>query len=475
LISLADIDPLIYGFFYHAVNLLLKNYFLCFMTSKKVIFIFTKAYGHLIKTAMIADFYERSGYKVKYFVKGENKAFFTAHPFTNELMTSTPFGFSNEDFDMVGGKKHSYWHRLKSRFSGKVYQERKVEVESIVRSENPNIIFLDEFCATDFIIIYPLLKTYQKCIVLTPFLPSIPNSGTPPINSFTFPNNNVAEIWKAELKKQNNGIWKRKFKYFFRDNISINNQYLKQQKISNTYKISFYWEYIPVFNNLEKWYLQPAEIDFSPQKLPPLHRYIGPLIDINRKELIDERYKMFLKYASANKNAKIIFCSLGSVITQLEKDENVIISFFNRIAQVAQQNPNWYFALKIPPNIQEKVKLKSINIRVFIFPPYLDLLKKADIFITHCGGNSYLESVYMETPMLAVPPSDMWDYNGNAARIVYHQLGLKSTIYASADDYSALIHELLQNEKYNNAVKKMKNIFLEKYNEDYLKHLNLPN
>lgn len=43
------------------------------------------------------------------------------------------------------------------------------------------------------------------------------------------------------------------------------------------------------------------------------------------------------------------------------------------------------------------------NIKVFSHVDQLDILSKADVFITHCGMNSVSESLYMATPMILYP------------------------------------------------------------------------
>lgn len=43
------------------------------------------------------------------------------------------------------------------------------------------------------------------------------------------------------------------------------------------------------------------------------------------------------------------------------------------------------------------------NIRVFPYVDQLDILSKADVFITHCGMNSVSESLYMAAPMVLYP------------------------------------------------------------------------
>jgi MGT family glycosyltransferase len=43
------------------------------------------------------------------------------------------------------------------------------------------------------------------------------------------------------------------------------------------------------------------------------------------------------------------------------------------------------------------------NIKVYPYVDQLDVLSKADAFITHCGMNSVSESLYMATPMILYP------------------------------------------------------------------------
>lgn len=43
------------------------------------------------------------------------------------------------------------------------------------------------------------------------------------------------------------------------------------------------------------------------------------------------------------------------------------------------------------------------NIKVYPYVDRLDVLSRADVFITHCGMNSVSESLYMAKPMILYP------------------------------------------------------------------------
>jgi len=48
--------------------------------------------------------------------------------------------------------------------------------------------------------------------------------------------------------------------------------------------------------------------------------------------------------------------------------------------------------------------------------------------INHGGINTIKECIHENVPMLTYPLSPEWDQPGNAARVVYHQLGLMGNI-----------------------------------------------
>src|SRR5262249_49884574 len=63
------------------------------------------------------------------------------------------------------------------------------------------------------------------------------------------------------------------------------------------------------------------------------------------------------------------------------------------------------------------------NIHVFDFVPQLEMLRITDVFITHGGSGSVREALARAVPMLVYPRSH--DQIGNAARVVFHRLGLR--------------------------------------------------
>jgi UDP:flavonoid glycosyltransferase YjiC (YdhE family) len=99
------------------------------------------------------------------------------------------------------------------------------------------------------------------------------------------------------------------------------------------------------------------------------------------------------------------------------------------------------------------------NIFILQSVPQLLVLSWTDVFITHGGLNSIKESVYAEVPMLVYPVIPQTDLNGNAARVVYHKLGLNGNLEQdTAEDIQNKIEELLSNSEYKTNIRKLKEI-----------------
>jgi len=77
--------------------------------------------------------------------------------------------------------------------------------------------------------------------------------------------------------------------------------------------------------------------------------------------------------------------------------------------------------------------------------PQLQVLGRARMMITHCGTNSLMECASRGVPMIAFPLG--FDQPGNAARAVYHGLGLRGDFRrATADSIGRLIDAVLGDE-----------------------------
>ena len=100
---------------------------------------------------------------------------------------------------------------------------------------------------------------------------------------------------------------------------------------------------------------------------------------------------------------------------------------------------------------REKLGALPDNIKVYPYVDQLDVLSKADAFITHCGMNSVSESLYMAAPMVLYPQTG--EQNAVARRVT--EIGAGSMLEDdSSEGIRASIQEILNNKAYGDAAAK---------------------
>ena len=96
------------------------------------------------------------------------------------------------------------------------------------------------------------------------------------------------------------------------------------------------------------------------------------------------------------------------------------------------------------------------NVQAFPFVDQLEVLSKADAFITHCGMNSVSESLYMATPLVLYPQT-------NEQRAVAKRAEEKGAGVVLSDDSTEgikkAVTEILGNPSYAAAAKEICNDF----------------
>lgn len=127
---------------------------------------------------------------------------------------------------------------------------------------------------------------------------------------------------------------------------------------------------------------QPYESEFSEEH----YKFLGPSIYERRGEAFD-----------FEKGTKpVVYISLGTVV------KGTLSFFQNCIEAFRGENVDVIISLgkKFEAN-----KLKNIpsNIHIFSFVPQLEVLKIANVFVTHGGMNSVSEALVYGTPMVVIP------------------------------------------------------------------------
>lgn len=163
----------------------------------------------------------------------------------------------------------------------------------------------------------------------------------------------------------------------------------------------------------------------------PDYIFAGPSID-RQQEVYDMDF-------SAIGDRRLIYISLGSLNTDF-------IDFY-KTCIIALRDTDYYVTMSIGKKckVSELGEIPS-NFLVKEFLPQLEILQRADAFITHAGFNSVNEALYFGVPMLAFPQVN--DQHMVAKRLVSMQLGMTEGIKElSPEVLSSKIEALLMDEK----------------------------
>jgi MGT family glycosyltransferase len=132
-------------------------------------------------------------------------------------------------------------------------------------------------------------------------------------------------------------------------------------------------------------YFQPYSESFDES-----YKFIGPSI-IDRKENIDSNLEN-------KENKKIIYISLGTIF-------NNSIEFYESCFEaLANMNVEVIMSVGKKTDINMFKDIPS-NFIVRNYVPQLEILKYADVFITHGGMNSTNEGLYYDIPLILIPQS----------------------------------------------------------------------
>jgi len=437
---------------------------------KTAVFLFTNLTGHLNPTIKLAQYHQKQGYQAYYCGLSDLLPFTHKHNFGFYLLNSLPFATGFDD--ILNDNQNEKWlESLLDRYTDKLYKLRKNDITRLVNELNPDLIFLDEFNYSDFILFYPFLEKRRLIILQTKF-PMYESEVVPPLNIFEFPNKNAKSFWKTYLRKKKWQTFTEYLKYFGKNDLNLLEQKFKAQNIAETFQINTNKAFKPTFKNVEEWFLVPKELDFKEQILFPWQNYIGPMVDTNRKENLDTMYLNFIEKQKATENSKLIYCSLGTVLkSHIKFRKGGIDTFFNNLINIAFEQPNLYFLVVLDKEMRVKFESKSKNLLFVNYAPQIDILKKADVFLTHAGSGSVFEAVFCALPMILFPLNNKWDQNGTAARVVHHGLGKKADLGDTKIQILEAIQLMITSKIYKEKAIEMSKSFAEKYKDNFLENI----
>jgi len=349
------------------------------------------------------------------------------------------------------------------------YLTRKNELKILLEKLQPSLIFLDEFCYFDYVILSSL-SVNCDIFILQGKMGMYYNENSPPSNSYSFPNKFTKYLWKFTLLRNKLKRIYRKCIFAGQTVEHLSKKILNAEQVKTSVSFNHKKIFAPSFIGVSELLLYPPEFDFPKNTILAWQKYLTTSVDLERKEIITDKLKNFIEKGNSEPSNRIIYCSLGTV-ADIHLDKTTLkTEFINKCLQVAANNPKYYFIISSGDDLNKEVdgQIFTENSLVLNFAPQVFILKRADLFLTHGGGNSIFEGIYTETPMLIFPLNNVWDQNGNAARAVYHKVGIKSNIDDMTEKIEKQIFTLLADKSYKEAVTEMAKKMKQKYTDAYL-------
>jgi len=120
----------------------------------------------------------------------------------------------------------------------------------------------------------------------------------------------------------------------------------------------------------------------------------------------------------------LVFCSLGS---QCDHEPETARRFFHAVLGAAAAHTEWQLILTVGKGFDPaELPAPPANLYLSRWVPQLELLKRADLLVTHGGTGTVKEAVLLGVPMVVLPL--MRDQFDMAERVLRHRLGLSGKL-----------------------------------------------
>jgi MGT family glycosyltransferase len=230
------------------------------------------------------------------------------------------------------------------------------------------------------------------------------------------------------------------------------------------------WKARPVwfdlkFRSIPEIVLHARELDL-PRRLNVASgaMYVGPCVHHGRREPPFDWSRVTL-------GDKLIVCALGSMLHPRDLPRRA--RFLQNLARAMAERPRLTLILAVGPGLDpQNFRGLSTNTYAYRHIPQLDVLRRADLFITHGGSNSVKEAISLGVPLIVYP--ERAEQPGMAVRVVHHGLGRAGNpARARTGDILKDIDAVLENDLYRRNVAKMREAF-EQYDRTWSERSLMP-
>ncbi len=206
--------------------------------------------------------------------------------------------------------------------------------------------------------------------------------------------------------------------------------------------------------SVPEFLLSPREFDF-PRRIKPHQFYVGGFPDLERS---DPNYDLAFRARFAPLRAQraagrpLVYCALGSIAWRYAG----AVDFLARLVHAAE-GQRWNLLLATGSDFDARTfHPLPANVTLCQRVPQVEVLRAADVMVTHGGMNSIKECIALGVPMLVYPGGSDIDQGGNSARVIYHGLGQRGRMRRdSVARIRAAIDQLLGDPRFRRDVAAM--------------------
>lgn len=356
---------------------------------------------------------------------------------------SLNFGLENHEIYC-----QNYLQKLHFCLNENNFENRRIDLLGHIGKIRPNFIFVDSMLWGDQVVLEKIkseIFDFKIKNIQTLFNADFSTKNLP-IHSRFVPSNfdfigrtTIYTIWLRYwiIKLVRSKVYQFKFLGYteFRKIKTQLNEINKTRKVK--LKINPWNSFCPRLSTIETLLLLPKSLEFS-DDTSSLIRHLGyfgnPAVDSEEANLILKNSLDF---------DKVILISQGSLQGELNSD---LISFYRKFLEFVKLYPTYYFIASFDKLFLETADLSvHTNLHATHFLPQRSLLPKVDLFISHGGANSILESILAECPILITLNNYIFDQNGNAARVKFHGCGEFVDFYAPLNQWGNEMNKIIEN------------------------------
>jgi UDP:flavonoid glycosyltransferase YjiC (YdhE family) len=393
---------------------------------KRVLFIPASIRSHVLPALYLADMLS-NGFDVYFAVTSQLLAnIVSQNGYTPVMNSPYRIGVGMEQGYLTSKqKKAGFIQVLGAMYRNELYKHRKQELEALMARLQPEVVIIDIFNSTDLLPLYKY-RFQTKIVFYNPMLSTYRVGKFPIVSEAAWPKEvpvdtkqNVFNL-KTFIRNPQGSLYGIAARFQMKKLLQLTGLQ-KNHKLIET-------PFVRAFQNIPEIVLAPLQFELSADVKKDYQYYLGLCIREKRKDTeLDNEFEQQWPFVLAGKEKgyRIIYCSFG---TFYEGSDKVLLDFVSNLLEVIPQIPHVQLVCSVNGLVIETLKVRYTarqNVYFFKRVPQLEVLKAADVHITHGGLGSMKESIFYKVPMLVYPLDLRYDQNGNGLKVEHHGLGLR--------------------------------------------------